>query len=132
SPGGWNIIGRTTLALWNANLSNPALFSAGDSVRFAQTESLEAHSAASSPHYSPASPAFRVIKSGAYTTVQDFGRPGFGSLGLTEGGTYDREAAVIANALVGNAPDLALLEMIWGEVELLALQTLAIALVGRG
>lgn len=34
SPGGWNIIGRTPLKLFNAEHENPALFQPGDEVRF--------------------------------------------------------------------------------------------------
>jgi allophanate hydrolase subunit 1 len=34
SPGGWNIIGRTPLRLFDAQREPPALFQAGDRVRF--------------------------------------------------------------------------------------------------
>ena len=34
SPGGWNIIGRTPLQLFNSNRAAPALLRAGDCVRF--------------------------------------------------------------------------------------------------
>ncbi len=34
SPGGWRIIGRTPLALFDSNGENPFLFEAGDEVRF--------------------------------------------------------------------------------------------------
>ncbi len=34
SPGGWQIIGRTPLQLFNANNKTPTLFAAGDRVRF--------------------------------------------------------------------------------------------------
>ena len=34
SPGGWNIIGRTTLRLFDVERDQPALFHAGDRVRF--------------------------------------------------------------------------------------------------
>ena len=34
SPGGWNIIGRTPLRLFDLDRSTPALFQAGDRVRF--------------------------------------------------------------------------------------------------
>jgi inhibitor of KinA len=36
SPGGWNIIGRTPLRLFDAQRESPALFHAGDQVRFRQ------------------------------------------------------------------------------------------------
>lgn len=34
SPGGWNIIGRTPLKLFNKNIENPFLLSTGDKVKF--------------------------------------------------------------------------------------------------
>jgi inhibitor of KinA len=34
SPGGWNIIGKTPLKLFDANLAEPVLFQPGDEVRF--------------------------------------------------------------------------------------------------
>ena len=36
TPGGWNIIGRTTLLLFDLNRSNPFLLKAGDEVKFKQ------------------------------------------------------------------------------------------------
>ena len=36
SPGGWNIIGRTPLRLFDVQRESPALFHAGDQVRFRQ------------------------------------------------------------------------------------------------
>ena len=34
TPGGWNIIGRTPLRTWRPGAERPALFRAGDTVRF--------------------------------------------------------------------------------------------------
>jgi inhibitor of KinA len=34
TPGGWNIIGRTPLRVWRPGADEPALFRAGDTVRF--------------------------------------------------------------------------------------------------
>ncbi len=41
SPGGWRLIGRTSLALFNPSAPEPFLFAPGDSVRFV-VESLDA------------------------------------------------------------------------------------------
>jgi inhibitor of KinA len=38
TPGGWQIIGRTPLSMFNPKLSQPALLKAGDIVRFAPIE----------------------------------------------------------------------------------------------
>lgn len=48
---------------------------------------------------------------GLLTTIQDLGRTGFQHLGLSPGGAMDPDAARIANLLVGNAPNAALLEI---------------------
>ena len=49
----------------------------------------------------------RVLKSGIYSTIQDFGRPSFGMLGVPISGAMDQLSASWANILVGNNDDLA-------------------------
>ncbi len=51
-----------------------------------------------------------VIRAGALTTVQDAGRPGWAHLGVGRAGALDGPAARLANRLVGNPPDAAVLE----------------------
>jgi 5-oxoprolinase (ATP-hydrolysing) subunit C len=48
---------------------------------------------------------------GFFTTVQDMGRPGFREWGVPLGGAFDRESADLANALLGNPPTCAVLEL---------------------
>ncbi len=48
---------------------------------------------------------------GLLTTIQDLGRTGFQHLGLSPGGAMDPDAARVANLLVGNDPNAALLEI---------------------
>lgn len=55
----------------------------------------------------------RVLRAGMLTTVQDLGRPGFQRLGVVAGGAADPFAARVANALVGNDANAALLEMVF-------------------
>lgn len=59
-----------------------------------------------------------VIEPGALTTVQDFGRPGQAALGIGRSGACDRGAHRLANALVGNHPTLATLEVTLGGLTL--------------
>ncbi|MFE0137477.1 biotin-dependent carboxyltransferase family protein [Streptomyces sp. NPDC059037] len=54
--------------------------------------------------------AFAVVRAGALTTVQDQGRPGHAHLGVPRSGALDPAAARLANRLVGNPPDAAVLE----------------------
>jgi len=51
-----------------------------------------------------------VIEPGLSTTVQDAGRPGYREWGVPLGGSFDRGSADLVNALLGNAPDCAVLE----------------------
>jgi biotin-dependent carboxylase-like uncharacterized protein len=52
-----------------------------------------------------------VINPGLATTIQDLGRRGYREWGLPVGGAFDRGSAAAANALVGNAPGCAVLEL---------------------
>lgn len=53
----------------------------------------------------------RVIKPGLLTTVQDLGRPGYQQYGVAVGGALDAFAARVANLIVGNDDNAALLEI---------------------
>jgi antagonist of KipI len=52
-----------------------------------------------------------VIEPGALTTVQDLGRPGHESSGVSPGGAVDRHALRVANLMVGNEEGAAALEI---------------------
>ena len=52
-----------------------------------------------------------MIQPGAATTVQDLGRPGYESSGVSPGGAVDRQALRVANWLVGNDEGAAALEI---------------------
>lgn len=54
---------------------------------------------------------FTVINPGAYTTVQDRGRFGFQQMGIPITGVLDTFAYEVANLLVGNEADCAVLEI---------------------
>ncbi|MDX3431791.1 biotin-dependent carboxyltransferase family protein [Streptomyces sp. ME01-18a] len=56
------------------------------------------------------SPAIEVVRAGALTTVQDAGRTGWAHLGVPRAGALDEPARRLANRLVGNAPEAAVLE----------------------
>jgi len=55
--------------------------------------------------------SIRVLRPGLLTTVQDRGRHGYQRVGLCPGGAMDPVALALANALVGNPPDEAALEI---------------------
>ena len=72
----------------------------------------------------------RVLQPGLWATVQDLGRPGYRAWGVPIGGAFDLDAHTLANALVGNSPREATLELtlIGGLYE--AESPLALALAG--
>jgi antagonist of KipI len=55
--------------------------------------------------------SLRVLEPGLYSMLVDQGRPGTRSLGVPVGGAADRTALALGNALVGNPPDTAALEV---------------------
>ncbi len=113
SPGGWHLLGRTTATLWDPSRETPALLRPGTPVRFDAVSSLPPAEA----HRAPASPVahgIEVLHCGPLGTVQDLGRPGYASLGVGRSGAADAAAAALANRLVGNRPDAALLELSFG------------------
>ena len=55
--------------------------------------------------------AFKIISPGPLTTIQDLGRTGYQRLGIPLSGALDNDAAQVANLLVGNAVDRAVLEI---------------------
>jgi len=52
-----------------------------------------------------------IVRPGLLSTVQDLGRPGRLGMALSQGGALDTSAMRLANALVGNAPTDAVLEI---------------------
>ncbi len=120
SPGGWQLIGRTPVKLFDLAAESPALLRAGDRVRFVpinRAELIRLEGEASSPEEVPARDAaegpgalVEVLEGGLQTTVQDLGRSGYQEAGVTEGGAVDRRALRLANLMVGNPPDAAALE----------------------
>ena len=60
--------------------------------------------------------ALEVVRPGSLTTVQDAGRTGQAALGIGRSGACDRRAHALANRLVGNLPDAAVLEVTFGAL----------------
>ncbi len=109
SLGGWHVIGRTDLTLFDARREHPALLEPGDRVRFVETKNLrKANAVPQRPENSPGD--IQVIEPGALSSIQDHGRWGRQHLGVSPGGAADPVTASIANRLVGNADDAAVIE----------------------
>ncbi len=114
SPGGFWVLGRTPVRLYDPTAEDPILLRAGDHVRFRPIERAEYDAIAAevaAGRWRPAHPPSRqprvtllVQDAGPLTTVQDLGRMGHLRVGIPRSGPMDREAFVLANRLVGN-PD---------------------------
>lgn len=131
SPGGWQLLGRTPLSLLELGPSPRARLQLGDTLRFRPI--APADFVREAPPPLPAvvgEPALSVRAPGVQTTVQDLGRPGLASLGISVGGAADGVALRLANALLQNPDSAAALELTLGGPELLAECDLDVALVG--
>lgn len=72
----------------------------------------------------------RVVTPGVLMTVQDLGRPGMAHMGVTGSGAADVPAHSHANALVGNDPAAATLEVTAGGCEVQVLEDVLLAVTG--
>lgn len=133
SPGGWNLIGRTPMRLFDPSREQPLVLQLGDEVRF---ERIPASEAPPFPAYDLAAEAsaaegqLEILAGGMQTTVQDLGRFGFGRIGFAPNGAADRAGLIAANRLVGNPDGAAGLEMTLSGPAIRFLRRTVIALAG--
>ena len=120
SPGGWRIVGRTPLRLFDPQASPPPLLRMGDRVRFTPCSAgPRGHplvtgvlaGGAGGSACPPTSSHIRVLSPGLQTTIQDLGRFGYTHFGVSASGAADPLALRAGNLLVGNAENAAALEM---------------------
>ncbi len=143
SPGGWQLLGRTNLPLWDLRRDPPALLRPGVRVRFVAVDELPDDPSTGSETGPPAEPVeapstgspstgsgtgtgsghgggVRVLAPGLLTTLQDEGRPGLAAVGVSPSGAADRTSHALANRLLANPGDAATLEVTVGGVRLRA------------
>jgi KipI family sensor histidine kinase inhibitor len=142
TPGGWQIIGRTPLQLFDMRKEKPSLLKAGDTVQFLpisgaefykqqQLPSVKNHELKNADDRDGEVKAI-IKKPGIAATVQDAGRFGYQSLGVVTGGAMDLFAYRTVNLLVGNSRDAAVIEISFGNTEIVFEQDVLIAVCGRG
>ncbi|HHY38530.1 MAG TPA: 5-oxoprolinase subunit PxpB [Clostridia bacterium] len=160
SPGGWRIIGRTPVRIFDPYAEPPALLKAGDYVRFVpitheefallqardrkrehpRTYSATDMTALAAPAGArlaagagtAVEDVLEVLDPGLFTTVQDWGRPGYLRYGVPPSGAMDRYSLAAANALVGNEPWAPALEMTLTGPVLRCLRPIIVAVAGAG
>jgi KipI family sensor histidine kinase inhibitor len=133
TPGGWQVIGETSLSLFDP-LSPPyARLSSGDRVAFVEVGALFRPAAPTGPERAPwraDGAAFVVEHPGTFATVQDAGRVGLGHMGVPAAGPADPTSARLSNALVGNAPGAPCLEIAGAGPVLSCRSAAFVAIVG--
>lgn len=117
SPGGWQVIGRAGIEVFDTSRSVPALFAPGDQVRFVSVPDLPTSGAESELSGSPRQPeplafarTISVLRPGLLTTIQDVGRWGHQDRGVSAAGPMDMTSHRLANLIVGNPQRAATLE----------------------
>lgn len=129
SQGGWHVLGKTQVRLFDLEREQPSLLAPGDRVRFEAVENW---------HNEPV-PAvekifsegdIEILEPGPLTSVQDHGRYGYQAMGVSPGGAVDPIMATIANRLVGNADAAAVLECTMAGPKMKFLKDARIAFVG--
>jgi biotin-dependent carboxylase-like uncharacterized protein len=75
-------------------------------------------------------PRLTVLDPGTLTLVEDLGRAGWAHVGVGRAGAADPDALRLANRLVGNAEDVAGLEVLLGGLRLCAQRPVTVALAG--
>ncbi len=112
SPGGWNLLGRTSATLWDPHADPPNRFAPGDviGIRPASIDTLDAPTAANIENSNDV--VAEVIAPGQLTTMvaaRDWKRADYG---VSPGGPFDVRAAALANRAAGNDDDAPLLECV--------------------
>lgn len=155
SPGGWQLVGRTDVVVWDVDREPPALWRPGDRVRFvAVRATASGRGAASSgrggdqvgssgsdrqsglPNGSrtaeetTAVPALEVVSPGLQTLVEDLGRPGHAAMGVSTSGAVDARSLRAANRAVGNPVGTAAIEATGGGLRLRAHGHVVVAAAG--
>lgn len=119
SPGGWQLIGTTPMPMWDPGRDPPALLHPGGRVRFVEGRGA-VHAMPATTSVAPAGPAagLRVLAAAFPILVQDAGRPGQASDGISASGAMDLPSLRRANRRAGNPPDTPALEITLGPARL--------------
>ena len=135
SPGGWQLIGRTPVAMFDLNRQPAALLQPGFRVRFRDIAkgasiSVPASIAPAASAFTSAEAAFEVLSAGLPVLYQDLGRIGQSGLGVSEAGAVDAGSFKLANRIVGNHVNAPVLEISPAIFSFKVQQPAVIALTG--
>ncbi len=131
-PGGWQVLGRTPLLVYDPRRDPATLIQAGDRVRFKAID--EAGFPPPPPLASSWEPGgvevMEVVNPGLMSSVQDAGRWGHQHQGVPVSGALDQQSLALANYLVGNPPQAATLEITLLGPKLKVLSPTVVAVCG--
>lgn len=136
SPGGWQILGITEAPMWDLSRAQPALLQPGDTVRFVDATDLPrtvpaaVAAAPSRPVVRAGGSALEIRATGLQALLQDRGRHGQAGQGVSASGAMDQRSLQAANRLVGNASDMACLEIAYGGFQLVCRGDAVVAVTG--
>lgn len=138
SPGGWQMIGTTPLAMFDLNRTPASLLRPGNRVRFhdagkrkaAPVAAPQVQQAASGHSGQGAKVALEIVSTFMPILFQDLGRHGLTDQGISASGAADKTSLKAANRLVGNAAGEPVLELTFGQAEFKATGRLVIAVTG--
>lgn len=137
TPGGWRLIGRSPVSLFDPAAEPPALLSPGDRVSFEPIGEAELLRRFTERRAGEARDApvedetlFEVVTPGPFTSIQGAPRFGLGRSGVPAGGAMDLDALAVGNVRVGNHAGAAALEVTFSGLELLLRSDALLALAG--
>jgi KipI family sensor histidine kinase inhibitor len=116
TPGGWQLLGRTAVTLFDPLHPPYARLAPGDTVRFTVADrDHQSGSLPPSPERSLLSARggsfVEVLGPGLLSLVQDAGRRNTAGIGVPRAGPADPDSMRLANRLVGNPDDAAVIEV---------------------
>jgi KipI family sensor histidine kinase inhibitor len=132
SPGGWQLVGRTGVALFSAARRPYALLAPGDRVQLTAAGAGDPEPVAAAPWSPPAGarPVLDVVAPGLRAVVQDGGRRAMAAAGVPAAAPADPVSFALANRLLGNAASAGTLELTGGGTRLRCRGACHVAVVG--
>lgn len=130
APGGWQLIGRTDVPMFDLSRTPPALLAPGQRVRFVKRPASVAISTRMDKTPTPPAHGMTVLSTAFPITIQDEGRPGQGGQGVSAAGALDTGSLRRANRRVGNVSAAAVMEITLGPVRLAVDEPVTLALEG--
>jgi len=135
SPGGWQLLGTTSLRMWDISRERAALLAPGDRVKFLDATKISPDVALPMPPQDNQlseieADGLSVTRADRPALYQDFGRTGRADQGVSRSGALDRTSLRLANLLVGNPASSAAVEVAFGGFAFRADRATTVAVTG--